>query len=260
MRMQIEVTLDYQLQAPSPAMLCIEAATTGGQMIEDARISFGASDHVARVAADEGVGERVLLRAGTRLQCRYSGHVAVTRPAPDLPALDAVAYEALPGDALRYTLPSRFCEAERFAPFVRRRFGDLSGGALVAAIRDWVQGHLDYVPGASGPETTAADSFLDRQGVCRDYAHLMIAMCRAAQIPARYASVYSPRVDPPDFHAVVQLFLSGGWHLVDPTGMATADQMALIAVGRDATDVAFLSTISFASLNSQNVLVTDIAA
>ena len=76
-----------------------------------------------------------------------------------------------------------------------------------------------------------------------------------AKIPARIASVYAPSVNPPDFHAVVEVFLQGGWHLVDPTGMARADEMALVAVGRDATDVAFMTTMSFAHMRRQSVQV-----
>lgn len=86
----------------------------------------------------------------------------------------------------------------------------------------------------------------------------MIAMCRAAQIPARMCSVYAPSVTPPDFHAVVQVYLNHAWHLVDPSGMARADEMAVIAVGRDATDIAFLTTDCWATLQQQQVSVTRI--
>ncbi|QBX34505.1 transglutaminase family protein [Paracoccus liaowanqingii] len=258
MRMKIDVTLDYGLDSPGPALLLVEAAGVQGQILNRASIDLGQPLKSARVPGEEGIGERLILRLEDSLTCRYSAEVEVTRPQPDLQRLSAVEVEDMPGDALRYMLPSRYCPAERFGHFVASRFEGLTGGPLVAALRDWVERNLDYVSGASDGDTTAADTFLDRRGVCRDYAHLMISLCRAAQIPARIASVYAPPVDPQDFHAVVQVYLDHDWHLVDPTGMARADQMALVAVGRDATDVAFLTTTSVAELKTQLVEVSEI--
>ncbi|MCF3972144.1 transglutaminase-like domain-containing protein [Paracoccus salsus] len=259
MRMSIDVELDYGLAEPGPVLLVLEAAGASGQELHRTSIDFGQVDRFARVPAEEGIGERIILRSANRVSCRYSAEVTVTRRCPDLARLSADQIDDMPGDALRYLLPSRYCQAERFTPYVQRHFAQLEGGAKVAAIRDWVEDRLDYVWGVSTPATTAADTFLERQGVCRDYAHLMIALCRAAQIPARIASAYAPSVQPPDFHAVVEVYLQGGWWLVDPTGMAQADTMALIAVGRDATDVAFMTTMSGAELRIQTVRVRSIS-
>lgn len=111
------------------------------------------------------------------------------------------------------------------------------------------------MPGVSDENTMASDTYLARQGICRDYAHVLIALARAADIPARFASVYAPSVEPPDFHAVAEVYLGGAWHLVDPTGMAQADEMAVIGVGRDAADVAFMNIHGMSELVSQNVSV-----
>lgn len=254
--LKIDVALDYELHEPGAAILMIEAAGLTDQLIGKARIEFGHPDRVARVPAEEGIGERILLRCESRLTCHYHATVEILRHTPRFDQLAALPVEEMSGDALRYLLPSRFCEADRFAGFVRRQFGGSAGGQRVAAIRDWIEEHLDYVPGASGPRTSAADTFLDRRGVCRDYAHLMAAMCRASQIPARVCSAYGPSVTPQDFHAVVQVYLDGDWHLTDPTGMGDASELAIIAVGRDATDVAFLTTVIPAELRDQDVSVT----
>lgn len=251
----INVVLDYDLSQPCTAILMIDAAETDGQILGDTSVRLGDSDTVHRIAADEGIGERIMMACEKSVRCNYRCEVEVTRSNPKLDELIAAPIEALDGEAYRYTLPSRFCEHERFQNFVQTRFGNLEHGKKVAAIRDWIEDQLEYVPGASHGETGAADTFLDRQGVCRDYAHLMIAMCRSAQIPARFCSVYAPSVDPQDFHAVTQVYLSGEWHLVDPTGMATADEMVLIAVGRDATDVAFMTTTGPAEFKEQSVSV-----
>lgn len=252
--MQIDVTVDYSLAAPGAALLLIEAAA--GQELHGAWIDLGDPQRFARVPGEEGIGERIVLGLGPHLTCRCSARVRVTRPRPDPAALQMVPVEALPGDALRDLLSSRYCPGERFAPFVLREFGGWQGGAKAAAMRDWIEQNPSYVPGASDASTTAVDTYLDRQGICRDYAHLMISFCRAAMIPARIASVYSPSVTPQDFHAVAEVDLSGGWHLFDATGMAQADEMAMIAVGRDATEVAFLTTVSQATLERQEVLVS----
>ena len=258
MRMKIEVELDYTLAEPSPAILVIEAAGAQGQELVKTSVDTGPVDHFARVPAEEGIGERIIIRAAERIRCTYSAEVAVSRPEPDFASLSAVEIDKMPGDALRYLLPSRYCEAERFIPYVCKHFGDYEGGRKVAAIRDWVEAELDYVSGVSTAKTTAVDTFLERQGVCRDYAHLMVTLCRAAQIPARIVSVFAPSVEPPDFHAVVEVFLDGEWHLTDPTGMAKASEMAIIAVGRDAVDVAFMTTSAPAQLVEQQVRVSRI--
>ena len=122
-------------------------------------------------------------------------------------------------------------------------------------MRDWVHSHLSYVPGVSTSDTTAADTFIRRQGICRDYAHVLITLVRAAGIPARIASVYALGVEPQDFHAVAEVFLGGEWHLVDATGMAREAAMAKIGIGRDAADIAFLTAYGSAVLNSQSVQV-----
>ena len=102
-------------------------------------------------------------------------------------------------------------------------------------------------------------TFAERRGVCRDYAHLLVALARAGGIPARCVSAYAPGVDPPDFHAVAELWIDGGWHLIDATGMASCADLARVAVERDATDIAFMTVFGTATLNWQNVAVTKLS-
>jgi transglutaminase-like putative cysteine protease len=118
-------------------------------------------------------------------------------------------------------MPSRYCQSDLFHSFIGGEFPGLEGGELVVAMRDWIHGHFRYVPGVSSSDTTAVDSFVRREGICRDFAHVLITMVRASGIPARFASVYALGIDPPDFHAVAEVFLGGEWHLVDATGIAT---------------------------------------
>ncbi len=129
------------------------------------------------------------------------------------------------------------------------------GGERVLAILGWIKENLDYEFGVSNSETTAAQTFIDRAGVCRDFTHMGITLCRASGIPARAVSAYAFELSPPDFHAIFEVWLSNGWWLVDPTGMAPIEGLVRIACGRDAGDIAFLSTQGNCQMLSQSVRV-----
>lgn len=255
MILTIDVHLEYRLSKPTDLLLQIEAADLADQTLHHAHIDFSEVSHFARVAADEGLGERIWLRADGLFRCDYTSRIKVDRPVLDLSALDAVPPHLLPGDTVRYLMPSRYCPSDEFQTFVAAEFGHLSGGVKIVAIRDWIDGAFSYVPGVSNAQTTALDSFVQRQGICRDFAHVMVTLARAATIPARFVSVYAPGVMPPDFHAVAEVYLEGSWHLVDATGMAPADTIARIGVGADAADVAFLNIFGQAQFVAQTVAI-----
>ena len=255
MRLQIDVTLDYHVNGKAEVMLLIAAADMPDQRVTSRHLNVLGADPVAVTAGDEGIGERIWATGEGALVVEYSATVEVTRSAIDLATLEGTALHDLPTDVVPYLLPSRYCESERFEGFVQAEFAELSGGALAAALADWVSGHLSYVSGASDGDTTALTTFADRRGVCRDYAHLLVALARAGNIPARCVSAYAPGVDPPDFHAVAELWLAGAWHLVDTTGMARVDELVRVAVGRDATDIAFMTVFGTADFNAQGVSV-----
>lgn len=256
MKLTIAVQLDYGVAEPTDMLLEIEAAMLPEQWVEHAHIALSPCEPFARVPAHDGLGERLWLRAADRLTVDYNATVDIRRSAVDWRALPRVAPHRLPGETVQYLLPSRYCAPDPFQKFINSEFAGLDGGARVGAMRDWIETHFSYVAGVSTAATTALDSFARREGVCRDYAHVLITLARAAGIPARIASVYAPRVTPQDFHAVAEIFLGGGWHLVDPTGMAEPGEMAKIGVGRDAADIAFLTVFGSATLNRQTVAVT----
>ncbi len=256
MKISIQARLDYQFEHPTAILLQIEAAAIPEQTIESAHIAISQNSHFARVPAQDHVGERIWLQAQGRFTVEYQSIVSIHRILTDCLALPAVPPHQLPGETVQYLLPSRYCPSDQFQSFVSAQFSTLEGGHKVIAIRDWIYNHFSYVPGVSQSETTAADTFIRRQGVCRDYAHVMITLVRAAGIPARIASVYALGVEPQDFHAVAEVFLGGEWHLVDATGMAQEAAMAKIGIGRDAADVAFLTAYGVAVMNGQSVSVT----
>ncbi len=262
MTVKISVRLLFELSEPTDTILQFEAAAIPGQQIISTETRLGKVEHCVRVTAQDNIGERLMLRLSGKQAVDYDAVVKVDRILPDLTRLVAPKPHELPGEAIQYLFDSRYCLADKFRSFVDTEFGSFEGGAQIAAMRDWIEQHFTYAPGSSNADTTALDSFVERRGVCRDYAHVMVTLARAAGIPARYCSVYSPGVEPPDFHAVVEVFLadedgtSGMWQLVDATGMADAHETVKIGVGRDAADVSFMTTFGMAELTYQKVSVT----
>ena len=255
MKLEISASLNYRLPEPVDLMLQIEAADGGGQRVQGASLDLGAPEYMARVPAAAGVCEPVWLRAEGVLRAEYRATVAVERPDADLAALAEVPLHRLPAEAVPYLNESRYCPSNKFHAFVDRRFGEFEGGAKIARMRDWIESRFTYVAGTSDVDTGALDSFVERRGVCRDYAHVMIALARAAHIPARMASVYALGVEPMDFHAVAEVYLAGDWRMVDATGMTRPDECARICAGRDAADIAFLTAYREIQLVEQKVTV-----
>ncbi len=256
MKLKIDVQLDFQLHNPCDLLLQIEVAALPDQTVTRRVVNYSGVEERTRVAAGEGVGERVWLHGLQRLGCHYSSTVELNRPQVRLEGLAQTPLAELPGDVTKYLFASRYCPIHGFEEFMASEFAGLKGGDLIAAMSDWLQHNIGYLAGSSHEFTTAPESLEKRQGVCRDYAHMLIAMARSVGIPARFVSVYSPDVTPMDFHAVAELFLDGGWHLVDATGMAQSDSMAIIGLGRDATDVSFLTSFGTVQLNRMNVGVS----
>ncbi|EMI45592.1 transglutaminase-like domain-containing protein [Rhodopirellula sp. SWK7] len=160
----------------------------------------------------------------------------------------------MPAEVLTYMNPSRYCESDLLGRFAFEEFGNIERGfTRVQAICDWVFEHLDYTPGSTNATTTAADVLLQRTGVCRDYAHLTITLCRGVGIPARYVSGYAVDLQPPDYHGFVEAFLDGQWYLFDPTRLASTVGLVRIGIGRDAADVAFSTVTGSALMTQKNV-------
>jgi transglutaminase-like putative cysteine protease len=180
-------------------------------------------------------------RHGTRLHTFVSG--------PGLMVVDYTADVAgrsdpapsVDLDLVTYLRPSRYCESDSLTPTARSEFAGLSGHALLSAVTLWVWERLRYVPGSSLPTDGAEQTLLARKGVCRDYAHLVIALLRALDVPARMVAVYAPGLYPMDFHAVAEAHVDGQWWVVDATRLAPRESMVRISTGRDAADTAFLT-------------------
>lgn len=250
MPVEISARFAFELDQPTDVLLQFEAANLPEQHITHNTTNItGDTQSLVRIPAQDGIGERIWLHATGRICVDYTACAGITRLAPDIAVLDAMALHDLPGEVATYLFDSRYCPADQMQGFVVDEFAGSAGGARIAAIMGWISDKFQYEPGHSTPDTTAIDSFVDRRGICRDFAHVLIMLARASAIPARYVSCYAPGVTPQDFHAVAEVFLAdpqtpggGAWYLVDATGMATAEQAAKIGIGRDAADVSFLTS------------------
>jgi transglutaminase-like putative cysteine protease len=256
MRVEIDVVLDYDLPEPHDVLLQIEVAQMADQRIIGDKLTVSSPERLRPLEGNESVGQRTWAAGVGQFHAHYGAIVEIDRAEIPLEGLSAADPRDLPALVVPYLLPSRYCESDKFESFVHRDFADHQGGSKILAMRDWIAGHVDYVSGASNGDTTASDTFVQRQGVCRDYAHLLASLSRAAMIPARVVSAYAPGVTPPDFHAVVEVWLNDSWHLIDATGMARPDEIVRIAVGRDATDIAFMTVFGTAEFRNQVVTVT----
>jgi len=186
-------------------------------------------------------------------QVEYRATVEVSRPSA--PAeVKADNPGRLPLATLTYILPSRYCEGDRFTQIAWDLFGKIPNRAdQVREICRWVDATIAYTPGATDSRASAWDVWQLKKGVCRDYAHLSIALCRALSIPARYVGGYAAGLDPMDFHACFEAYLGGQWYLFDPSDGIAPDQIVVIARGRDAANCA-LTTI-FGRVNAGPVKV-----
>jgi transglutaminase-like putative cysteine protease len=195
---------------------------------------------------DPATGNRYIRLKGKTgpLQLSYQATVDLTHHFAPPEQIAEIPVASLPGEVLSYLYPSRYCQSDRLLKVANREFGHLRQGySRVVAIKEWVQQRVTFTPNTSNSNTSAIDTLIEQVGVCRDFAHLMIALCRAVNIPARFTTGVdygaSPALGPTDFHAYVEVYLSGRWYIFDPSGTAIPMGFVRFGTGRDAADVAF---------------------
>jgi len=260
MRLLVGCTLAYDVLSPT------------AHFTFNILVNYGTFQQLAEEAIvltpDLPIGERAATSKGNRvfrleaptgpLSVVYRATIDVNRPS--MPAeVRADNPGRLPLSILTYVLPSRYCESDRFSQIAWDLFGKIPERAeQVREICRWVDANLAYTPGATDSRTSAWDVWQMKKGVCRDYTHLAIALCRALSIPARYVGGYALGLEPMDFHACFEAYLGGQWYIFDPTDGIAPDRIAIIARGRDAAN-APLTTI-FGKVNAHPVKVTCEAA
>ncbi|MCJ0765493.1 transglutaminase-like domain-containing protein [Variovorax terrae] len=245
-RLQFSVELAYEVTAPGTDFVFnIEAARTHHQRVLAEHLSI--SQTLVPQAHVDPITHNRYLRLQAHpgaLRVRYDATVDLAHHAVAPELVGEVWVANLPGAVLPYLYPSRYCESDRLQGFALQHFGGLwQGYGRVMAIRDWVAGHVAFRSNTSDSHTSAVDTLAGREGVCRDFAHLMIALCRAVNIPARFATGIDygadPALGPTDFHAYVEAYLGNRWYIFDPSGTAIPMGFVRFATGRDAADAAF---------------------
>lgn len=237
----IDLLLEYEVAHPAHFLFHIESAFHDSQSIIEERLTITPSMKV-RHFCDDRIGNRFVRLDAPRGMLSLNYHAKIELNTVPVPLhLDESSVSALPDDVLRYLMPSRYCESDVMSRAAQQLFGHLPPGlSRVRAVESWLHESIYYMPGFSNSTTTSQEVFVQRAGVCRDFAHLGITLCRALNIPARLVVGYVNFDEPPqDFHAVFEAWLDNQWVVFDGTKMAPIDRLVRVGTGRDAKDVAF---------------------
>ena len=258
-RIDVGCDLSYQVRQTTVFLFQISVAQTSHQRLICGQFSVNPQVYIeiCPIGMEGNQLQRIVVEP-CELQIKYRATVELTPEVETPTTVSESNASQMPAEVLTYLNPSRYCESDLLSRFAYEEFGTMPRGFFrVTAICEWVHSHLDYKSGSTNSTTTAADVLLQRTGVCRDYAHLAITLCRGVGIPARYVAGYAVDLQPPDFHGFFEAFLDGHWYLFDPTKLAPVGGLVRIGVGRDAADVSFATLMGVALMTSQSVLATE---
>jgi hypothetical protein len=255
-RIELQVELSYEVdEHGADFVFNIHAAHTPSQAISAESLVLS-QPITPLIHTDAVTGNRYMRLHALpgELKLSYMAVVDLTHHCTNPSQIPEVPVRDLPPEVMGYIYPSRYCQSDRLVKFAINEFGGMwQGYSRVQAIQDWVRKHVTFTSNTSNSNTSAVDTLIEQVGVCRDFAHLMIALCRAVNIPARFATGTDfgadPALGPPDFHAYVEAYLGGRWYIFDPSGTGIPMGFVRFGTGRDAADVAF-ATI-FGGVRSQ---------
>jgi transglutaminase-like putative cysteine protease len=262
-RLNFSIILRYEIaDHASDFVFNIHAARTGCQSVVAEQLELS-QPVVPVMYTDPSYGTRYMrLQAESgELTVRYDATVSIVHHTESPERLSEVPISELPPEVLPFLYPSRYCQSDRLHRLATREFGSLRQGyRRVQAIVDWIRARTKFLSGSSNGSTSAVDTLIEQVGVCRDFAHLMIALCRAVNIPARFVTGIDygadPALGPTDFHAYVEVFLGDRWYLFEPAGVSPPMGLVRLGTGRDAADVSF-ATMFGAITSHQPVIVVD---
>jgi transglutaminase-like putative cysteine protease len=255
MRLLVSSRLVYDVISSSTLILSIQPVKSSNQFVVEEEILLNRDFRMTELFSVTGEKRFKIIEIPDtgKLIVDYRAVVEteVIAIAPDY--LDDVPISAMPVSALSYLNPSRYCQSDKLYKFAFHKFGHIDHAFYkVMAIRDWIYANVEYSGGYTNAQTSSYDTITEQVGVCRDFAHLGIALCRALTIPARYYTAYAYQLQPADFHACFEAYIGGYWIIVDATKLVPLNGLVKIATGVDATDTAFASifgNLQFVSLN-----------
>jgi len=261
-RLRLSLELDYEVFDPGCDFIFnIHAAHTNRQRVLEESLTLN-QNVATQVETDPATLNRYL-RLSARpgpLRLAYQATVELSHYMAMAEQILEVPVARLPAQVLSYIYPSRYCQSDRLLKFAMREFGQQwHGYGRVQGIRDWVLQHTRFTQNTSDSNTSAIDTLLETVGVCRDFAHLMIALCRAMNIPARFTTGIDygadPALGPTDFHAYVEAYLGDRWYMFDPSGTAIPMGFVRFGTGRDAADVAFATIFGSVSSSAPRISI-----
>lgn len=259
-RFHLGAKLRYQVYQPATFLFNVAVAEGSHQRIISEQIRLSPELSFDAHVVDPGASrfQRVHVPATDYFELDYEAEVEL-KPyyAPDT-SISEVPHESLPLAIIPYILPSRYCESDRLFRLAAMQFGYLSRGySQVQGICNWIYENVFYLSGSTSSVTSAFKTVTERAGVCRDFAHLGIAFCRALDIPARFVTGYVVGLNPPDFHAVFEAYLGDRWYLFDPTRLVSLQDFVRVGTGYDAADVAFGTIFGAVEMNHMELFINE---
>lgn len=241
MKFKVSCELGYLLNEPANFLFSLKCLETGGQKVLGERMWTVPEVRIEEFRIDSGMNRFCRFRTYNpgSITMYYEAEVEASTFLVNASELVAEEVAEISPEGISYLFPSRYCQSDMLRQAADSMFGHLESAYKIAsAVSDWIYENVSYVSGSSLETCSALETFCKREGVCRDFAHLGVALCRALSVPARYTSVYAHQLEPQDFHACFEVFIRGVWYLFDPTRLAPLNGLVRIATGRDAADVA----------------------
>ncbi|WP_442587373.1 transglutaminase-like domain-containing protein [Pedobacter sp. AW31-3R] len=260
MKFEVSAKLAYETWIPSTLILNIEPFQSSGQQV--LKEEFSSSNEVKiNNAYSITPGEKrikvIEIPDAGKISFLYKAEVENKFDIIPTEKLYDVPITQMPFSVLSYLHPSRYCQSDKLYKFAFNKFGKIDHAyEKVMAICDWIYSNVEYAGGYTTAQTSANDTITEQVGVCRDFAHLGIALCRAMTIPARYFTGYAYQLKPQDFHACFEVYLGGRWVIMDATKLVPLTGLIKIATGIDATDTALASIFGNIQFRSMEVGVT----
>ncbi len=255
MKFEVNASLGYKVTAPTTFIFNLSVLRNlHQQVIEENFIVDPAIQYQELQRSNEGnrfIRMQVMVPMDIFISYRAVVNTSWTVIPQQYQTAENVAY--LEPSILKYLNPSRYCQSDKLARLANNKFNNIENPYLkVIELTGWINRNVEYLSGSTNSETSAYDTVTQQAGVCRDFAHLGIALCRALTIPARYFTGYAFQLHPPDFHACFEAYLGGKWILFDATGLAPLNGLVKIGSSRDAADVPVASIFG----NAENSFMT----
>lgn len=259
MKLQVGCHLKFEATAPTPVVLMLKPQNGANQSVIQETFSIEPCVPVREFTDTYGnLCQRLITPSGA-FSIRTEAWVETSDTISVAPGAIMTLVDLLPDWTLPFISPSRYCQSDQLFDFAAKIVADHTPGYdQVEAIRAWIHTHIKYQYGTSDSSTSALDTIRQGVGVCRDFAHLGIALCRTLDIPARMVVGYLYQLEPMDLHAWFEAYIDGQWYTFDATQSAPRGNRVTIAYGRDAVDVSFITQFYPLTLDSMEVWVKSI--